>query len=130
VGSPRLCVWSHAIEPRAAYVKYMLDLNILGLYLRAVRSAKAQRATKAAGHETAVRRSSRARSAFEDDHHGPRRRTWRRAAATTNANSDADRLERVSEAETTNYLRRLTAEQRSPERQRGMARGAAQRAAA
>jgi len=104
-------------------VKYMLDLNILGLYLRAVRSvgppdaaaqpagdgarasAKAQRATKAAGHEMAVRRSSRARSAFEDDHHGPRRRTWRRAAATTNAKSDA--------AETTNYLRRLTTGERT-----------------
>ena len=110
----------------------MLDLNILGLYLRAVRSvvgppdaaaqptgdgarasAKAQRATKAAGHEMAVRRSSRARSAFEDDHHGPRRRTWRRAAATTNAKSDADRLERVSEAGTTNYLRRLTTGERT-----------------
>ena len=107
----------------------MLDLNILGLYLRAVRSvgppdaaaqpagdgarasAKAQRATKAAGHEMAVRRSSRARSAFEDDHHGPRRRTWRRAAATTNAKSDA--VERVSEAETTNYLRRLTTGERT-----------------
>lgn len=115
----------------------MLDLNILGLYLRAVRSvgppdvaarpagdgarasAKGQGATDAAGREMAIRRSSRARSAFEDDHHGPRRRTWRRAAARTKAIGDADRLDRVSEAETTNYLRRLTTGERTGRARRG-----------
>jgi hypothetical protein len=130
----------------------MLDLNILGRYLRGARNARTTfsgktttpfrgRPTSALGklvrevkasrsaadgdgerasaksrsaapelrEEAAVQRRCRGTSEFEDHRHRSRRSARRTIAARIEAKAGGDRIQRVSEGQTANYLRRLSA---------------------
>lgn len=120
---------------------WMLDLNILGRYLRAARavhtrfasgttmrfkggpssrlgklfgevdSARTAPAGDRNGREAALRRKG-ASGQSEHDHRRRRRSARRSVATRAEATTGADRIQRAAEGQTAGYLRRLAAVER------------------